>query len=243
MDRPVCRGVRTLQGGLRRHLRGALRIAIARAQRAARRTRAARAWARGRSTSIVPTPRQSAPVPIRSTGASVALQDLGPAIGALAGSVFVADCTVEGLMHAAELPADPERRRAGAVHLQRAPRRARAPGPLLRRRGAGEGGHAPDARGQGDEGHLPCRHEARHPHRGRARGRRVGLHREAGHAVALARRPVPRLPEGRQRQRHAGDGARRPQPHLQALYRNPGAPDDRERLRDERSTASRWTRS
>jgi 2,5-dihydroxypyridine 5,6-dioxygenase len=54
---------------------------------------------------IVPTPRQSAPVPIRSTGASVALQNLAPAIGALAGSVFVADCTVEGLMHAAELPA------------------------------------------------------------------------------------------------------------------------------------------
>jgi 2,5-dihydroxypyridine 5,6-dioxygenase len=53
---------------------------------------------------IVPTPRQSAPVPIRSTGASVALQNQGPAIGALASSVFVADCTVEGLMHAAELP-------------------------------------------------------------------------------------------------------------------------------------------
>ena len=52
----------------------------------------------------VPTPRQSAPVPIRSTGASVALQNFGPAIGALAASVFVADCTLEGLMHAAELP-------------------------------------------------------------------------------------------------------------------------------------------
>jgi 2,5-dihydroxypyridine 5,6-dioxygenase len=53
---------------------------------------------------IVPTPRQSAPVPIRSTGASSALQNLGPAIGALAGASFVADCTLEGLMHAAELP-------------------------------------------------------------------------------------------------------------------------------------------
>ena len=53
---------------------------------------------------MVPTPRQSAPVPIRSTGASVALQGQGPAIGALAASVFVADCTLEGLMHAAELP-------------------------------------------------------------------------------------------------------------------------------------------
>jgi 2,5-dihydroxypyridine 5,6-dioxygenase len=53
---------------------------------------------------VVPTPRQSAPVPIRSTGASSALRGLGPAIEALAASRFVADCTVEGLMHAAELP-------------------------------------------------------------------------------------------------------------------------------------------
>ena len=52
----------------------------------------------------VPTPRQTAPVPIRSTGASVALQGLGPAVQALAASTFVADCTVEGLMHAVELP-------------------------------------------------------------------------------------------------------------------------------------------
>jgi 2,5-dihydroxypyridine 5,6-dioxygenase len=54
---------------------------------------------------VVPTPRQTAPVPIRSTGASVALQGLGPALQALAASTFVADCTLEGLMHAAELPA------------------------------------------------------------------------------------------------------------------------------------------
>lgn len=54
---------------------------------------------------VVPTPRQTAPVPIRSTGASVALQGLGPALAALSASAFVADCTVEGLMHAAELPA------------------------------------------------------------------------------------------------------------------------------------------
>jgi 2,5-dihydroxypyridine 5,6-dioxygenase len=53
---------------------------------------------------IVPTARQTAPVPIRSTGASVALAGMNAAVGALAGSVFVADCTLEGLMHAAELP-------------------------------------------------------------------------------------------------------------------------------------------
>jgi 2,5-dihydroxypyridine 5,6-dioxygenase len=54
---------------------------------------------------VVPTPRQLAPVPIRSTGASVALQGLAPALQALAASTFVADCTLEGMMHAAELPA------------------------------------------------------------------------------------------------------------------------------------------
>ena len=53
---------------------------------------------------VVPTQRQTALVPIRSTGASVALNNLGPAIQALAGSSFIADCTLEGLMHAAELP-------------------------------------------------------------------------------------------------------------------------------------------
>jgi 2,5-dihydroxypyridine 5,6-dioxygenase len=53
---------------------------------------------------VVPTPRQSAPVPIRSTGASVALRHMGPAVAALAASRFVADCTLEGLMHAPELP-------------------------------------------------------------------------------------------------------------------------------------------
>src|ERR1700730_1894342 len=53
---------------------------------------------------VLPTPRQSAPVPVRSTGASVALQGFDAAVGALAATSFVADLTVEGLMHAAELP-------------------------------------------------------------------------------------------------------------------------------------------
>jgi 2,5-dihydroxypyridine 5,6-dioxygenase len=42
---------------------------------------------------------------VRSTGASTALQQLAPVIAALGGSTLVVDCTVEGLMHAAELPA------------------------------------------------------------------------------------------------------------------------------------------
>lgn len=53
---------------------------------------------------VVPSPRPTAPVPVRSTGASDAIGRLAPVVQALAGSVFVADCTVEGLQHAVELP-------------------------------------------------------------------------------------------------------------------------------------------
>ena len=52
----------------------------------------------------LPTQRVSAPVPVRSTGASDAIGQLEPVVRALASSVFIADCTVEGLQHAAELP-------------------------------------------------------------------------------------------------------------------------------------------
>ena len=43
-------------------------------------------------------------VPVRSTGASNAIGQLEPVVQALAACVFIADCTVEGLQHAAELP-------------------------------------------------------------------------------------------------------------------------------------------
>ena len=54
---------------------------------------------------VMPSPRQSAPVSVRSTGASDALQGLAPAIGALSSSGMVVDLTVEGMLHAPELPA------------------------------------------------------------------------------------------------------------------------------------------
>lgn len=48
----------------------------------------------------------SAQLPVaRSTGASPVLRQIAPAVCALAGSTLVVDCTVEGLMHAPELPA------------------------------------------------------------------------------------------------------------------------------------------
>ena len=52
----------------------------------------------------VPTPPQDAPVPVRSTGASAALTGQKAAIEALKQAELVIDCTVEGLLHAPELP-------------------------------------------------------------------------------------------------------------------------------------------
>lgn len=54
---------------------------------------------------VLPARPLVAPVPVRSTGASDAIGGLAPVVAALAGSAFVADCTVEGLQHALELPA------------------------------------------------------------------------------------------------------------------------------------------
>jgi 2,5-dihydroxypyridine 5,6-dioxygenase len=50
------------------------------------------------------SPAQTAPVPVRSTGASNAVQGLEPVVAALAASTIVVDCTVEGMLHAPELP-------------------------------------------------------------------------------------------------------------------------------------------
>ncbi len=54
---------------------------------------------------VMPTVFASGIPQTRSTGASDALQNIAPVVAALAGSTLVVDCTVEGLMHAPELPA------------------------------------------------------------------------------------------------------------------------------------------
>ncbi len=54
---------------------------------------------------VVPTARQSAAVPVRSTGASDAVGGLAPVVAALSAAGLVADLTVEGMLHAPELPA------------------------------------------------------------------------------------------------------------------------------------------
>jgi 2,5-dihydroxypyridine 5,6-dioxygenase len=53
---------------------------------------------------VIPSPPQEAPVPVRSTGSSHAIQQLEPVMAALLAVKFVADCTVEGIMHAPETP-------------------------------------------------------------------------------------------------------------------------------------------
>src|SRR5258705_3887678 len=53
---------------------------------------------------IVPTPRNRQIVLMRSPGASEAIQRLARVIAALQEAGFVVDCTIEGLMHAAETP-------------------------------------------------------------------------------------------------------------------------------------------
>ena len=54
---------------------------------------------------VLPTPLQKDPVPVRSTGSSQAIAGNESVVAALRSSALVVDCTVEGLLHAAELKA------------------------------------------------------------------------------------------------------------------------------------------
>ncbi len=54
---------------------------------------------------VMPTPANSGPVALRSTGTSLALQQNAAALAALRQADMVIDCTVEGLLHAKELRA------------------------------------------------------------------------------------------------------------------------------------------
>lgn len=50
----------------------------------------------------LPSPRVTSPAPLRSTGTTLAIGGLEPVISALSQCGMVVDCTVEGLLHAAE---------------------------------------------------------------------------------------------------------------------------------------------
>lgn len=53
---------------------------------------------------MIPTPPQTAKVPVRSTGATDVIQQSSSIIAGLSSAGFVVDCTVEGMLHAPELP-------------------------------------------------------------------------------------------------------------------------------------------
>lgn len=53
---------------------------------------------------VVPSPTETAPVPVRSTGASRVLAGHTAALAALEAADLVVDLTIEGLLHSAELP-------------------------------------------------------------------------------------------------------------------------------------------
>ena len=53
---------------------------------------------------VIPTPPQKAPVPVRSTGATDVIGHSRSVVAALSSAGFVVDCTVEGMLHAPELP-------------------------------------------------------------------------------------------------------------------------------------------
>ena len=48
------------------------------------------------------SPRLKSNIALRSTGTSLALEGMDPIVQALAGSQFIVDCTVEGLLHSPE---------------------------------------------------------------------------------------------------------------------------------------------
>ena len=154
----------------------------------------------------VPTPRQSAPVPVRSTGASQALGGQESAIAALAASELVVDLTLEGLLHAAELPhvlAD------GARVLM-------------------VSNEHPDAL----ERLLPDPELTAKVKLGlrKLKAAHVMQVTSPGPGGALAGRPLPLLPTTGQRARHAGARTGRREPDLQALRRDPGTARDPRRL-------------
>ena len=148
---------------------------------------------------VLTTPPQKVAVPVRSTGASDAIGGLEPAVAALAGSSFVADCTVEGLLHAPELGAVLD---GGARILMVSNEHPEilerlVPDPALASRvqqGAAMLEQAAEMRVTSDGGHRLDHRRVAGPVR-----RKLGMHRRSGNHRPLARRAVPVLPRSRQR--------------------------------------------
>ena len=172
---------------------------------------------------VVPSPRNPHPVPVRSTGASEAIGGLAPVVAALGQAGFVVDCTIEGLMHAAETP---EILKAGArilvisnEHPEALERmvpdtaletRVRAAAKMLR---GAKRMTVTSAAGTTLDIDM-------------AGASTVGVWGWTDKPGTLAHWPggiVVSFPKGGTGERHAGARPRRHQPHLQALSRSAGA--------------------
>ena len=119
-------------------------------------------WAARPSDLTVPTVFEAGGPAVRSTGASTALQQIAPVVAALAGSTLVVDCTVEGLMHAPELPAI---LRGGARVIYVSNEHPEALARLRARRcarAAGQGARETPAFGAKHARHVGRRHRPRH---------------------------------------------------------------------------------
>ena len=171
---------------------------------------------------VVPTPRQTAPVPVRSTGASDAIAGSTAVIAALAAVDFVVDCTVEGLLHASELPQVlSEGTRVLMVSNEHPEALERlVPTPDLEpkvKTGIKKLVAASEMRVTSNAGTDLVRERRRSSLR-----RRLGLHGTSRQHQSLARRALPRVPQSRNGQRHHRHGPRRYEPHVQALHRVAG---------------------
>ena len=180
---------------------------------------------------VVPTPRNRQIVPVRSTGASEAIQRLGPVVTALQQAGFVVDCTIEGLMHAVETP---EILKAGARILVISNEHPEAlermvPDPALEKRV-----RAAAKMLRGTKRMRVTSKAGTDLDVDMVGASTVGVWGWTDKPGTLAHWPggiVVSFPKSGTDQRHAGDGAGRHQPHLQALSDVAGQDDAEGRLR------------
>ena len=184
-----------------------------------------------------PTPPNRGPVPIRSTGASVAIQGHAPTVAALQAADFVIDCTVEGLLHAPELGQVLESGTRILMISNEHPETFERMTHDPESRRAGRARQAMDDRSGDDARDVAAWHRS---HGGARRGvpsRIARLHRPSpatsptGRADSCSRSPRPARSTGTDR-----DGARRREPHVQGVRPFGGPAHDRRRPHHRRSS-------
>ena len=180
---------------------------------------------------VVPTPRNREVVPVRSTGASIAIQKLGPVVGARQQAGFVVDCTIEGLMHAAETA---EILKAGARILDISNEHPEALERMVPDTALEKRVRAAVKMLRGTKRMRVTSKAGTELDVDMAGASTAGVWGWTDRPGTLAHWPggiVVSFPQGQDRQRHHRDGARRHQPHLQALSGDIDQDDAEGRLR------------